>query len=119
MKVLTTREFRGSTKNYFALAENERVSIKRGGKYINLVVSDDPSTVFVDTKWVKGFFSIPEQYRCNPFDYVDSGDLFFADKRNIEKIDKGMQEAEEGKVTEMKPGESLDDFLKRVEGCIG
>ena len=34
---------------------------------------------------------IPEEYRVNPFDVSPSGDLYFADKRNIERIDKARQ----------------------------
>lgn len=32
--------------------------------------------------------NIPEEYRVNPFDISPSGDLFFADKRNLDRIDK-------------------------------
>ncbi len=103
MKVLTTREFRGSAKNYFELAENERVTIKRGKKFVNLIVSDAPDTVFVDRKWIKGFFAIPEKYRCNPFDYISDGDLFYADKRNVEHIKKAMKSATVGQTDELTP----------------
>lgn len=40
---------------------------------------------------------IPEEYRCDPFDVSPSGDPFFADKRNLEKIDK----AKEGTIFKM------------------
>jgi hypothetical protein len=86
MKVLTTREIRSEMKTYFELADTERIVVKRGKKYINLLVSDVPDDVFVDMIWVKEFFSIPEEYRCNPFEISPSGDLFWADRRNVEQL---------------------------------
>ena len=41
--------------------------------------------------------AIPEEYRCDPFDVSPSGDPFFADKRNLDKIDR----AKEGKIFKM------------------
>jgi len=86
MKVITTRQIRNETKTYFELAEKERVIVKRGDKFINLVVTDNPDNFFVDENWIREFFDIPEEYRCNPFDISPSGDLFWADKRNIEVV---------------------------------
>ena len=92
MKILTTREFRSETKSYFEMAEKERVAIKRGKKYINLIVSDDPAKRYVDEDWIAAFLSIPAEYRVNPFDVSPSGDLYFADKRNPDRIDKAMSD---------------------------
>ncbi|MGL5561989.1 MAG: hypothetical protein ACRDCN_05150 [Tannerellaceae bacterium] len=97
MKVITTREIVRHSKTFFDLAENERIAVKRGKKFVNLIVTDSPDQVFVSADWVKEFMAIPEEYRCNPFDVSPSGDLFFADKRNLEKIDK----AKEGKIFKM------------------
>ncbi|SCD20328.1 hypothetical protein PSM36_1507 [Proteiniphilum saccharofermentans] len=88
MKIITTREIVRETKTYFELAEKERIAVKRGRKYVNLIVTDDPDTKFVSEDWINEFMSIPAEYRINPFDVSPSGDLFFADKRNIEKIEK-------------------------------
>jgi hypothetical protein len=89
MKVITTREIARQTKAYFELAETERVAVKRGkNKYVNLVVTEEPDTELVSESWIKEFLSIPAEYRVNPFDVSPSGDLFFADKRNLEHIDK-------------------------------
>ncbi len=41
----------------------------------------------VSQDWVNEFMSIPVEYRVNPFDVSSSGDLFFADKRNLEYVD--------------------------------
>jgi len=90
MKIITTREIVRKTKTYFDLAERERVAVKRGRKYVNLIVTDNPDTKFVSENWINEFMSIPSEYRINPFDVSPSGDLFFADKRNIEHIDKAL-----------------------------
>lgn len=90
MKIITTREIRNATKAYFELAEKETVSVKRGKKFINLIVTDDPSTKFVNEEWIKKFMSIPNEYRINPFEVSPSGDLFFADRRNLEHIDNAI-----------------------------
>ena len=92
MKILTTREFRSEAKSYFEMAEKERVAIKRGKKYINLIVSDDPAKRYVDEDWIAAFLSIPAEHRVNPFDVSPSGDLYFADKRNLDRIDKAMSD---------------------------
>ena len=91
MKVITTREIVRQTKTYFDMAEKERVMVKRGKKYVNLIVSDEPDTKFVNEKWIKEFMSIPVEFRLNPFEVSPSGDLFFADKRNLEHIDKAQK----------------------------
>ena len=88
MKVITTREIVRETKTYFELAEKERVAVKRGKKYVNLIVTDNPDDKFVNEDWINEFMNIPEEYRVNPFDRSPSGDLFFADRRNIDHIDK-------------------------------
>lgn len=103
MKVITTREIARQTKTFFELAETERVAVKRGKKFINLIVSDDPDTKFVSESWIKQFMSIPAEYRVNPFDISPSGDLYFADRRNIEKISIGLEQAKQGKTVKLTP----------------
>ena len=88
MKVITTREISRQAKTFFELAESERIAVKRGHKYVNLVVTDEPDTILLSENYIKEFMSIPSEYRVNPFDVSPSGDLFFADRRNIEKISK-------------------------------
>ena len=58
---------------------------------MNLIVTDEPDTMFVSEDWINEFMKIPSEYRVNPFDVSPSGDLFFADKRNIEHIDKARE----------------------------
>ena len=88
MKVITTREIVRQTKTYFEMAEKETVLVKRGKKYVYLIVADEPDAKFVNENWIKEFMSIPSEFRVNPFDVSPSGDLFFADKRNLEHINK-------------------------------
>ena len=118
MRVITTREIARQTKTYFELAKVERVSVKRGNDFVNLIVTDKPDATFVNDEWIKEFMEIPMEYRCNPFDVSPSGDLFFADKRNVEQLDKAIEQAKNGKTKRMKKGESLDEFLNRMEECI-
>lgn len=93
MKIITTREMVKQSKTFFDLAETERVAVKRGGgKFVNLIVADSPDKSFVDTDWIKEFMAIPSEYRCNPFDYSPSGDLFWADTRNVKKVHEAVEE---------------------------
>ncbi len=40
----------------------------------------------LSTNDLEKYFKIPEEYRCNPFLNDPHGDIFFADKRNVEKV---------------------------------
>lgn len=80
--------------------------------------------------------TIPEEFRCNPYDCSPSGDPFFADKRNVEAVEKaldnddtvipkaefftslerGMQAYREGKCIRMRDGETVKQLLERVRG---
>ena len=53
-------------------------AIKKSSRFIELFSSDE----------LKTFFNIPEEYRCNPFLYDSKGRMFFADRRNLDKIEK-------------------------------
>lgn len=109
MKVITTRQIRNEMKSYFELAEKERVLVKRGNKFINLVVTDNPDSVFVDENWLKDFFNIPEQYRCNPFEISPSGDLYWADKRNVKAAKDAIKN--NASAVKVKSKKELNDFL--------
>lgn len=114
MKIITTREMRADAKTYFELAEKERVAIKRGNKYVNLIVSSEPESKFVSEEWIKEFMSIPMEHRCNPFEISPSGDLFFADKRNVEKINKSIQASKSSEITKVSTKEELDQLLNSL-----
>jgi len=111
MVIVSTRKFRDSQKKYFELAEDEKVLVKRGKKYINLFVTEKPDTNFVTENWINDFLSIPAKYRCNPFDISPSGDLFWADKRNIKMVREGERQIKEGKVTTIASNDELKNFL--------
>ena len=116
MVIVSAKEFKDRQKKYFDLAEDEKVLIKRGKKYINLFVTDEPDANLVSKEWLEEFFSIPEEYRCNPFDTSPSGDLFWADRRNVENLERRTaityEQIREGKYTECK---TYKDSLKHLE----
>ncbi|MEC3880134.1 hypothetical protein [Parapedobacter sp. 10938] len=115
MKVITTREIRSGMKLYFELAEKERVVVKRGSKFVNLIVSDAPDRVFLDENWVKDFLRIPVEYRIDPFEISPSGDLYYADKRNVELLKEAINDAEQGKaVKTIKSQAELQTFLESL-----
>lgn len=115
MKVITTREIRSETKLYFELAEKERVVVKRGKKFVNLIVSDEPDRIFLDENWVKGFMEIPAEYRINPFEISPSGDLYYADKRNVERLKAAINDPEQRKVVKtVKNKAELQAFLESL-----
>lgn len=118
MKVITTREMVKQSKTYFDLAETERVAVKRGDKFVNLIVTDSPDKSFVDSDWVKEFMAIPSEYRCNPFNYSPSGDLFWADTRNVEKVheavEEGRRQYKAGETISCKNAEEAINFLESL-----
>jgi hypothetical protein len=111
MKIITTREFRNEAKAYFELAEKESIVVKRGKKFVNFVVTDDPDARFFSETWMKDFFAIPEEYRCNPFDISPSGDLYWADKRNVDEIKKRINEPIEGNALTISTSDELKLFF--------
>ena len=104
MIIKTLSDFKDNIEFFLDLAEEDQIVIKKGEKYINLIVSETPENYFVDENWVKDFIAIPSAFRCNPFDISPSGDLFFADRRNIEKIEKSIAESKVRKII------TLDDI---------
>jgi len=115
MKVITTREIRNETKLYFELAEKERVVVKRGKKFVNLIVSDQPNRVFLDENWVKGFLEIPAAYRIDPFEVSPSGDLYYADKRNVERLKEVINDFGQQQVVKtVKNKAELQTFLESL-----
>ena len=98
MRVITTRDIVRQTKTYFDMAETERVAVRRGKKYVNMIVSDSPDKIYLDEDWIREYLEIPEEYRCNPFDISTTGDIYFADKRNIERLRESMEQAKAGKI---------------------
>jgi len=85
MKIVTSREFRDHQKKYFEMVDNnEQIIIKRKNRAYKLVpVSDDDMLV-----------DIPKEFRCDPYEVSPSGDMFWADKRNVEKVKKAIESKE-------------------------
>jgi len=56
---------------------------------------------------------IPEQYRCDPYEISPSGDPFFADKRNVEKLNSILndKEAMEDSGVELKSRQDIERYL--------
>jgi len=82
MKIVTSREFRDNQKKYFDMVDNkEQIIVKRKNRAYKLVpVSDDDMLV-----------DIPKEFRCDPYEVSPSGDMFWADKRNVEKVKKAIE----------------------------
>jgi len=83
MKIITSREFRDNQKKYFDMVDNkEQVVVKRSGNrsYKLIPVTDDDMLV-----------DIPKEYRCDPYEISPSGDMFWADKRNVEIVRKAIE----------------------------
>jgi len=108
MLVVSSREFRDNQARYFDLADNrDQILIQRGKNkaYRLIPVTKDDY-----------IYPIPPEYLCNPFDISPSGDMFWADKRNVEKLEKSLERAEE----DMKEGRytvcaTYDESLKHLE----
>lgn len=85
MRIVSSREFRDNQKKYFDMVDNnEQVVVKRKNRSYKLVpVSEDDMLV-----------DIPMEYRCDPYEISPSGDLFWADKRNVEKVKKAIESKE-------------------------
>ena len=86
MVVVSSREFRNNQARYFDLVDNkDQILIQRGRNkaYRLIPVTEDDY-----------ISPIPSEYLCNPFDISPSGDMFWADKRNVEKFEKSLGRAE-------------------------
>ena len=86
MRVVSSREFRDHQKKYFDMVDNnEQVVVKRKNRAYKLVpVSDDDTLV-----------KIPKEFRCDPYKISPSGDIFWADKRNVEIVKKAIENKDE------------------------
>ncbi|MFV0555054.1 MAG: hypothetical protein ACK5LR_10185 [Mangrovibacterium sp.] len=111
MEIITTREFMGETKKFFDKAEHEPLAVKHGKKYVRLVVTDEPNEVIPTESWINEFLEIPAEFRVNPFLISPSGDLFFADRRNVEHVEQAMADAKKGSGTIINGSEELEKFL--------
>lgn len=86
MVIVTSREFRDHQKKYFDMVDNnEQIIVKRKNRAYKLVpVSDDDMLV-----------DIPKEYRADPYEISPDGDMFWADKRNVEIVKKAIENKEQ------------------------
>ena len=108
MIVVSSREFRTNMMKYFTELNGDDFIVK----------TRDHGTFKVKIEPIKrndAILNIPPEFRRDPYEISPSGDPFFADQRNIDMINEGLHQAEEGKTFSMNESESLDEFLKRIE----
>ncbi|HKK59150.1 MAG TPA: hypothetical protein VJ937_06705 [Salinivirga sp.] len=104
MRIVTSREFRDNQKKYFDMIDNnEQVVVMRKNRSYKLVpVSEDDMLV-----------DIPKEYRCDPYEISPSGDLFWADKRNIEIVKKAI-ENKDNIAEKLNSADDIRNFLNQL-----
>lgn len=104
MIVISTREFRANQNKYLGMAaDGEDIVLKsRGwGNFKIVPVSTNDALA-----------RIPKEYRCDPYAISPSGDLFWADKRNVEELTRRLQDIENGNAKISVTLENEDDIRK-------
>lgn len=84
MKKITEKEFKKNIDAVVEQATDEPIQIETESN--TLYLSTIQNTNIIDKEWVKEFMAIPEEFRINPFEISDSGDLYWADKRNVDGV---------------------------------
>lgn len=84
MKKITEKEFKQNIGTVLEQATNEPIQIEMENN--TLYLSTIQNTNIIDKEWIKEFMAIPEEFRINPFEISDSGDLYWADKRNVDGV---------------------------------
>jgi len=71
---------------------------------------------YTDTE-MKMFFEIPKEYRIDPFDVSPSGDVYWADRRSVEHLDRNLEasrrDLQEGRTVRLDTS-NFDDFLRSI-----
>ena len=105
MRIVTSREFRDNQKKYFDMVDNkEQVIVKRSKKraYKLVPVTDDDMLI-----------EIPKEYRCDPYEISSSGDMFWADKRNVEIVKKAIENKEQI-ADKLNSADDIKNFLNNL-----
>ena len=104
MRIVTSREFRDNQKKYLDMVDNnEQVIVKRKSRAYKLVpVNDDDMLV-----------NIPKEFRCDPYEISPSGDIFWADKRNIEKVKKAIENKDQI-AAKLESADDIKNFLESL-----
>jgi hypothetical protein len=87
MKIITSREFRDNQKKFFDMVDNKELVVVKRSKnraYKLVPVSEDDMLI-----------EIPKEYRCDPYEISPSGDIFWADKRNVEIVKKAIEKKDQ------------------------
>lgn len=84
MKKITEIQFKQNIDAFLEQATDEPIQIELVNN--TLYLSTIQNTNVIDNEWVKEFMAIPEEFRINPFEISDSGDLYWADKRNVDGV---------------------------------
>lgn len=84
MKKITEKEFKQNIDAVLGQATDGPIQIELLNN--TLYLSTIRNINILDSEWVKEFMAIPEEFRLNPFEISDSGDLYWADKRNVEAV---------------------------------
>ncbi|MBA5791671.1 hypothetical protein H1R17_10630 [Flavobacterium sp. xlx-214] len=84
MKKITEKEFKQNIDTFLEQATEESIQIEMNNN--TLYLSSIDSLQVIDNEWVKEFMAIPEEFRVNPFEISDSGDLYWADRRNVDGV---------------------------------
>lgn len=105
MRIVTSREFRDNQKKYFDMVDNkEQVIVKRSKNRAYKLVPVSEDDMLVD---------IPKRYRVNPYEISPSGDMFWADKRNVEKLKKAIENKDQVTVKLNSP-DDIKNFLNSL-----
>lgn len=86
MKKITEIQFKENINTVLEQVIDEPIQIEMDNNTLYLSAIDNLQ--IIDNEWVKEFMAIPEEFRINPFEISDSGDLYWADKRNVEGVKK-------------------------------
>jgi hypothetical protein len=84
MKKITEIQFKQNIDAFLEQATDETIQIEIDNNKLYLSAIDNLQ--IIDNEWVKEFMAIPEEFRINPFEISDSGDLYWADKRNVDGV---------------------------------
>lgn len=84
MKKITEIQFKQNIDAFLEQDTDEPIQIELVNN--TLYLSTIQNTNVIDNEWVKEFMAIPEEFRINPFEISDSGDLYWADKRNVDGV---------------------------------
>jgi len=84
MKKITEKEFKQNIDTVLEQSTDQPIQIELLNN--TLYLSTIRNINILDNEWVKEFMAIPEEFRINPFEISDSGDLYWADSRNVEGV---------------------------------